>query len=78
MDVGMLWLDDDGRRPLAEKVRRAAEYYESKYGQVPNYCMVNTSMTADSVTVDAIEVAPTRMVLPHHLWLGIKETTPIH
>lgn len=78
MNVGMLWLDDDGKRPLAEKVRRAAEYYENKYGTVPNYCMVNTSMTDDGLTVDSIEVAPTRLVLPHHFWLGIKENTPVH
>lgn len=78
MDFGMLWLDDDRKRPLAEKVRRAAEYYENKYGEVPNYCLVNMAMAEDEMTVDAIEVAPTRTVLPYHLWLGIRRDTPVH
>ena len=41
MNVGMLWLDDDAKRPLEEKVTRAVEYYEQKYGQLPELCLVN-------------------------------------
>ncbi len=79
MDVGMLWLDDDRKRPFAEKVRRAAEYYENKYGRFPTTCMVHCDMSAHldmgakEKSVDKITILPTLTVLPHHFWLGIVE-----
>lgn len=73
MEVGMLWLDDDRKRPFAEKVRRAAEYYEDKYGQFPTTCMVHFDMRAKEKSVDKIAILPTLSVLPHHFWLGIVE-----
>ena len=41
MDIGMLWFDNDKKTDLAAKVGRAAEYYQKKYGQMPNLCFVN-------------------------------------
>jgi len=73
MDVGMLWLDDDKKRPFAEKVRRAAEYYKDKYGRFPTTCMVNLSVSDQEKSVDKINVLPTQSVLPHYFWLGIVE-----
>lgn len=73
MDVGMLWLDDDRKRPFAEKVRRAAEYYENKYGRFPTTCMVHFDTSAKEKSVDKIAILPTLSVLPHHFWLGIVE-----
>ena len=46
MNIGMLWLDTDRKRSLDEKVQRAAEYYQDKYGRLPDLCFVNSkSMT---------------------------------
>jgi hypothetical protein len=72
MNVGMLWLDDDSKRPLEEKVLRAVEYYEQKYGRPPELCLVNPEMLAQKKEVGRIEVRPLRTVLPHHFWLGMK------
>ena len=41
MDIGMLWFDNDKKTDLTTKVSRAAEYYQKKYGQMPNLCFVN-------------------------------------
>lgn len=74
MNVGMLWLDDDKKRPFAEKVMRAAEYYQTKYGRSPNVCLVNKNMLKEETTIGRIVVAPVRTVLPHHFWLGEEAT----
>ena len=75
LKTGMLWLDDDKRRSLEDKVRRAADYYERKYGRAPQVCLVNGKALAEALEVDEIKVRPAGHVLPSHLWLGI-ETLP--
>jgi hypothetical protein len=72
MNVGMLWLDDDKKRPLAEKVQRAADHYQEKYGRFPELCLVNTQMLADEQLVGKIKVQPARTVLRDHFWLGMQ------
>ena len=72
MNVGMLWLDDDAKRPLEEKVTRAVEYYEQKYGQLPELCLVNPAMLTQKREMGPIEIRPLRTVLLHHFWLGMK------
>ena len=44
MKVGMLWVDTDRKRSLDEKVQRAAEYYQEKYGLMPDLCLVNSKV----------------------------------
>jgi hypothetical protein len=39
MQTGMLWLDDDKRRSIEEKVRRAVAYYRDKYGRSLTYVL---------------------------------------
>lgn len=72
MKTGMLWLDADARRTLDEKVQRAVEYYQQKYGSLPDLCLVNTSSFAeDEISVGSVKVQRTQTVLPHHFWVGI-------
>lgn len=72
MDVGMLWLDDDKKSSLDEKVKKAADYYLEKYGQKPDICLVNQAMLTEEKNVDAIQVQPAHNVLPNHFWVGVK------
>jgi hypothetical protein len=72
MNVGMLWLDDDKQRSFEEKVQRAADYYQSKYGRSPEVCLVNSNMLTTEKTVGQIEIHPVKTVLLHHFWLGMK------
>ncbi|MAT98724.1 MAG: hypothetical protein CL608_16400 [Anaerolineaceae bacterium] len=74
MNVGMLWLDDDRKRSLDEKVNRAVEYYREKYGRMPEMCLVNTGMLAEETQVGKVSVQPFANILPHHFWLGMKPT----
>lgn len=69
--MGMLWFDNDEKTDLATKIARAADYYTKKYGAKPNYCVVNPTMADRSAEeVEGIKVDASRIVLPHHLWLG--------
>jgi hypothetical protein len=68
----MLWLDDDKKSSLDEKIRKAAAYYLEKYGQKPDICLVNQAMLGEEKKVDAIQVQPANNVLPNHFWVGVK------
>lgn len=73
MKSGMLWFDNDPKRPLTEKVERAAARFVEKYGQPANLCYANPA-TAEAQTIGAITVKQARSILPNHFWLGVSET----
>lgn len=72
MKTGMLWLDADARRTFDEKVQRAVDYYQQKYGAMPDLCLVNTaSLPDEEKNVGTVKIERTRTVLPHHFWVGV-------
>jgi hypothetical protein len=71
MNIGMLWFDNDNKTDLAGKIRRAAEYYQNKYGLTPNLCFVHPSMLPTPPQDVGMEIRPTKSVLPNHFWLGV-------
>jgi hypothetical protein len=72
MDVGMLWFDDDAKRPLNDKVARAVEHYKTKYGATPTVCFVNPAMLKDAPeAAGGVQLRPARMVLVNHFWIGV-------
>lgn len=77
MDIGMLWSDDDGRRSLAEKVARAAEYFRNKYGEQPTVCYVHPSLlpAGGETTAAGMRLLPSKSVLLNHFWLGVNGAT---
>ena len=72
MQIGMLWLDDDKKRSFDEKVRRAVDYYQDKYGRLPDLCFVNKAMLPQEKRVGKVNVHPANHVMQHHFWLGVK------
>ncbi|MCP4420147.1 MAG: hypothetical protein GY805_26380 [Chloroflexi bacterium] len=72
MNVGMLWLDDDKKRSIEEKVSRAVDYYLEKYGRLPEMCLVNHKMLPAEQSIGKVTVQPTNNILPHHFWMGMK------
>lgn len=74
MDIGMLWYDDDVRRPIGEKVTRAVEHYKSKYGAVPTVCFVNPATLKDGPdSAGGVQLRSARNVLVNHFWIGVGE-----
>ena len=73
MNVGMLWHDDDKRSSFEEKIKRAADYYQHKFGTAPNTCLVNVKALQEELDIGSIHVSPARNVLPHHFWIGVDQ-----
>lgn len=77
MFTGMMWFDNDPKTTLADKVHQAAEYYRSKYGRIPDLCLVNPNMLPESEAQEGkIHIRSLRSVLPGHLWIGMDEKLP--
>ena len=75
MDIGMLWYDDDAKRPFGEKVARAVDYYKAKYGSVPTVCFVNPATLKNAPeTAAGVQIRSARNVMVDHFWLGVGET----
>lgn len=82
MNVGLMWFNPNPNTPLAEKIREAAEYYESKYEEKPNLCCVNQAMLEkvgqDEIDrIQGVAVRSMREMLPGHLWIGVESVDPI-
>ncbi|MBS1250549.1 MAG: hypothetical protein MAG431_02143 [Chloroflexi bacterium] len=85
MDTGMLWFDNDKTKPIPTKIERAVEYYREKYEREPDTCYLNPQMFPGAanpsqksegqgekkLSVGAIEVHPSSLILPNHFWIGI-------
>ena len=83
MDIGMLWFDNDQQTSIPNKVERAAQYYQKKYGVNPDICYVHPKMVngvasskketrKDPIKIGNILLLINEMVLPDHFWIGIK------
>jgi hypothetical protein len=71
MDIGMLWFDDSNQ-PFVEKINRAADFYQKKYGESPTLCLVNpSSIEGKNGAVKGVEVREARTVMPHHFYIGV-------
>ena len=77
MNTGMLWFDNNPKTDLSSKIMQAATYYQKKYGKKPNLCFVHPTLAdKDSKNPFGILVEPNRLVLPNHLWIGMKDQKP--
>lgn len=72
MKNGLLWFDDNPKRSLADKVERASEKYQRRFGCLPTLCYVHSTTVAQSApgAPPAVRVLIARHVLPGHLWIG--------
>ena len=79
MMIGMMWFEDDKRKPLEERIFQAAEYYQKKYGVVANFCLVSMKefgvepkVAAERLPVwcQGMLVTSAVDVLPFHLIIG--------
>jgi len=65
----MLWFDP-APTPLAERVSRAADYFQRKYGKSPTRCLVPSGETEIPTTAGEILLEPKDNVPENHLMLG--------
>jgi hypothetical protein len=69
----MLWYDDS-QTSLALKIQKAVDYYQKKYGRLPDLCLVHPNMLKDTKTDESkVTVRAYRPVLPGHIWIGVED-----
>jgi hypothetical protein len=73
MRTGMLWFDNDPKSTMAEKIRKAANYYERKYGSKPTLCFINPKNLEANLAVEGIQITASSQVLQGHYWLGVRD-----
>ena len=72
MKTGLLWFDNDAKRPLEIKIEQGAQRYHQKFGVWPNACLVNPAALVEKETrADGVRIIPTPDILPHHFLLGM-------
>jgi len=73
---GLLWFDDNPTRPVRDKIERAVQRYQQKYGHNPDVCYVHPAQLkeGDLSLAEDVKVLPAKSVLPHHFWLGIQSS----
>lgn len=67
---GLLWFDNDRRKPLSTKIAEAAARYKKKFGQDPNVCYVNPSLLSQEQKINGILVKPLNTILPWHILMS--------
>jgi hypothetical protein len=73
MKFGLLWYDDNPKRPLAEKVDEASQRYYQKFGRRPDTCYVNpASVPAEHGGRNGVKILGASTIPLHHLWLGVE------
>ena len=72
MNTGLLWYDDDKKRPVTEKVERAVNYYFTKLGHIPTECHVHPTLAAGAAAyVFGCRMVADRTIMVNHFWLGV-------
>jgi ParB-like chromosome segregation protein Spo0J len=69
----MMWLDDSSAS-IADKVRKAAAFFESKYGKKAVRCRMNMTTAgpgfASPTEIDGVKVVIDGRILTNHLWIA--------
>ncbi len=76
MHTGMLWFDNDPRTTLSVKIQKAMDYYNKKFGRIPDLCLVHPSMLDSGqkqFKLGKLTIRPYRPVMPGHLWIGVED-----
>lgn len=68
----MLWYDGS-KEPLEEKIQKAVEYYQAKYGSAPKRVEVNPQeMHPGLIRHNNAIIRPNVLVVPGYLFVGME------
>ncbi|MCX6056823.1 MAG: hypothetical protein NTW69_01550 [Chloroflexi bacterium] len=76
MHTGMLWFDNDPKTTLSVKIQKAMDYYNKKFGRIPDICLVHPSMLdggQKQFELGKLTIRPYQPVMPGHLWIGVED-----
>jgi hypothetical protein len=66
----MLWLDNDAKTTLIDKINKACAYYLKKYGNAPTLVCANEKTLATAAIVAGVDVRTTKNMPTHYFWVG--------
>lgn len=69
--TGLLWFDNDKKRPVAQKIADAIDRYRQKLGRAPTVCYINEA-EAGASDVGNVKVVAARNVLKWHYFVGVE------
>lgn len=67
--LSMLWLLEDGKAPIEEKIARAAAFYQEKYGKKATRCSLNPR-TLKANEKFPVAVGETKVLVDNRVLLG--------
>ena len=74
MQEGMLWYDNENQKEMREKISNAVDFFQAKYGQLPDICYVHPEEFVSEIVIDEkIKIQPNERVIKHHIWLEFPE-----
>lgn len=71
MELGELFLIENPRLNLRQRVQWAAQRYQRMYGQEPTLCLVHPSLMKGERRFGRLKLEAQKSVLPNYLWLGV-------
>ncbi len=75
MKEGLLWFDNDPKRPLADKIGQAAARYQVKFGAKPNTCYINEKQSDGRIeVVGDVRLKVAKTVSPNHFFIGVENS----
>lgn len=70
MKEGLLWYDNQINLDIKERISSAVDFFESKYGYLPEKCYVNPDTLGKPVELGGqIKIIPNERVILNHFWL---------
>ena len=70
MKEGMLWYDSHRNGSIEERIAAAIDFFESKYGFLPQMCYLNPKDMEESVVLNSkVKVIKNQKVLVNHIWM---------
>lgn len=75
MKIGMLWFDESREVGIVQRIARASDYYQSKYGLKPNLCFVHPNTINEGAPLSEVplKVKASQTILENHFWIGVEE-----
>jgi hypothetical protein len=79
VEAGLLWFDDDKKKPLKAKVDDAVSAYCAKprfVDKKPNTCYVHNSMLPEgkeTLRLDGVWVKSVAAIPPYHFFIGVED-----
>ncbi len=76
--LGLLWYDDDARRPVPQKIADAVSRYQERLGGLPTVCQLNPRQaaalaSAKAATLPPVRLMPEETLRPNYFFVGIEE-----